>query len=412
MGGGPGGSSAATFLAQKGYRVLLLEREKFPRFHIGESLLPGNWDLWDKLGVTAEIEAAGFTIKQGINFRLFDGPRDFIFLTGEYPQYFQRPYTFHVERAEFDLILLNNTRRHGVDVREEWTVKDVIVENGQVVGVLAGPNGKEPAPYYSRVVVDATGRNCMLAKKFGRTRTDPELNKISHFTHFTGAKRRDNGDGSTMLDVHTVEGGWLWYIPMARDLVSVGIVLDAKAAGPMKGPQARLEQAIESCPVVKEWLQGAQQKMEVHTISSISYQNDSFVGDGFVLVGDASMFVDPIFSSGVLLAMRGAFFAVEAIHEAFQANDFSAAAFDSYEQRIRRPMKRIFKMIYNWYKILDSKDPNNLFALAQRFPFLREKLIVLFSGGYDREELDSLADPSDPTNVVPLTRESQHSFRV
>jgi halogenation protein CepH len=136
------------------------------------------------------------------------------------------------------------------------------------------------------------------------------------------------------------------------------------------------------------------------------------VGNGFVLVGDASMFVDPIFSSGVLLAMRGAYFAVEAIHEAFQANDFSAAALDSYEERIRRPMSRIFKMIYNWYKILDNKDPNNLFALSQRFPFLREKLIVLFSGGYDRAELDPLADPTDPTNVAPLQRQRQETSVV
>jgi len=134
------------------------------------------------------------------------------------------------------------------------------------------------------------------------------LNKLSHFTHFRGAWRRDN-DGTTMTDIHSIEDGWVWYIPLADDIVSVGAVLDAKAAGGTKGPQARFDQAIAGCPKVREWVAGAQQTMGMHTISNISYLNDCFVGNGFVLVGDASMFLDPIFSAGVTIAVRGGIFA-------------------------------------------------------------------------------------------------------
>src|SRR5438093_8206261 len=126
VGGGPGGSSAAVILAQYGLRVVLLEKERFPRFHIGESLLPALWELWDRLGVTAELEAEGFTVKQGVNFGLFNRPTEIPLLAAEFPQYFQRPWTFHVERARFDEILLNNARRQGVQVREGWTVHDVL----------------------------------------------------------------------------------------------------------------------------------------------------------------------------------------------------------------------------------------------------------------------------------------------
>jgi halogenation protein CepH len=390
MGGGPGGSSTATFLAQKGYRVLLLERERFPRFHIGESLLPAGWELWDKLGVLPELDAAGFTIKQGVNFRMFGAPTDLILLTAEYPQYFPRPYAFHVERAKFDSILLNNARKHGVDAREEWAAKDVLFEGDRASGVLASPNGKKTKPIYAPIVVDATGRSCLLARKLGHCRPDPGLNKISHFSHFQGPWRRLNDEGGTMTDIHTTEEGWIWYIPLSDDIVSVGVVLDARAVGPQKGPQARFDYAISRCQTIRDWLGSAKQTMEMQTISSICYLNDNFVGNGFVMVGDASMFVDPIFSAGVTLAIRGGMFAADAIDDAFETGDFSAERLAVYEQRIRRPMDRIFKMIYNWYEILQKKDADNIFFRSRKIPLLRERLIVLLSGGYDKVDLEAI----------------------
>ena len=401
VGGGPGGSSAGAFLAKHGRKVLVLERETFPRFHIGESLLPAGWELWERIGAKEALEAARFTIKQGVMFGMFGAKEDVTLLTAEFPEFFPRPWAYHVERAEFDQIMLDNAKKQGAEVRMNWTVKEVVFENEKAIGVLAGPNGEKPHEIRAKVTVDATGRDCLLARKLKLRKPDPALNKVAHFTHFRGGFRRDAKDvvqdlapvlpTSSATDIHTVDGGWLWYIPLKADIVSVGAVLDAKyAAGLPGGPQEKFDAALAACPKVAGWLEGAEQTMEMHTISSISYLNDRFVGDGFVLVGDAAMFVDPIFSAGVTLATRAAVYAGEQILECFEKDDFSAAALAPYEARIRHPMGAIFKMIYNWYAILERKDASNLISLSRRAPLLRERLIVLLSGGYDKMDLEKI----------------------
>ncbi len=402
IGGGPGGSSAATMLARAGKRVVVFERERFPRFHIGESLLPGGWELWTRLGLGPKLEAEGFPVKQGINFGMFNAPpeSDTVLLTAEYPMFFERSYAFHVERARFDEIMLEHAREHGADTRQEWTVHEVLFEGDTAVGVLAGPNGQPPHPVYARVVIDASGRDCMLARKLGWRNPDPELNKIAHFTHFHGGWRRDPtsimkwedvAPNSTTTDIHAIQGGWIWFIPLRNDIVSVGAVLDARHAKSLGDtPQERFEKALASCVQVRDWVKGAEQTMEMHTIANISYLNDCFVGNGFVLVGDASMFIDPIFSAGVTIATRGGVYAADTILECFEENDFSAGRLKAYEQRIRLPMSRIFKMIYNWYKILDRQDANNIISRARQIPMLRDRFITLLSGGYEKVDMEAI----------------------
>jgi len=400
VGGGPAGASAATILAGDGLRVLVLEREPFPRYHVGESLLPALWELWDRLGVTQAIEAAGFVVKQGIRFGMFGDAEDVVLLSAEYPEYFPRPYTYHVDRARFDALLLDNARKRGAELREGWAASDVIVgDDGAVKGVLAGPNGEAPRPIAADVVVDATGRDCLVARRMGWRRPDPTLNKVAHFTQFAGGRPSEVGHllspadrmpGATTTDIHTVEGGWLWYIPLQGGVTSVGVVLDAHRAGVEGGdPQAVFERALAGCPRVRAQLEGAQQILPVHTVSGISYINESFVGDGFVLVGDASMFVDPIFSAGVTLAVRSGVYAADCILDAFQRRDFSAARLRPYESRIRQPMDGIFQLIRHWYAMLESGRPNDLLRRSREIPWLRERLIVLLSGGYDKMDLDS-----------------------
>ncbi|QSA96320.1 NAD(P)/FAD-dependent oxidoreductase [Methylococcus sp. EFPC2] len=411
IGGGPGGASAATILARAGKRVVLFERSRFPRFQIGESLLPAGWDLWRRLGVTEKIEAEGFTVKQGTTFGMFNEKPDVVLLTAEYPDYFERPYTYHVERARFDEILLDHAAECGVEVRQEWSVQDVLFEGERAVGVLAGPNGETPAPIHAQVVVDASGRACHIARKLGWLRPHPELNKIAHYSHFTGAFRRDPHDvvsvgevieDSVTTDIHTIEGGWLWYIPLKNGITSVGAVLDARFAKTLgAAPQERFDRAVQSCDCVREWMKDARQAMELKTVSSIAYMNDCFHGAGFVLVGDASMFIDPVFSAGVTLALRGGVYAADAILDGFaHGNDFSAARLGAYEDRIREPMERIFKMIYNWYRILDQKDANNIILRARQMPMLRERFIVLLSGGYDKVSMAQiLAAAEEPAST-------------
>ena len=399
VGGGPGGASAAALLAERGLKVLILERQRFPRFHTGESLLPALWELWDRLDVTAAIEAAGFVPKQGIAFGMTQSGDEVALLTSEYPEYFPRTYAYHVERSRFDQILLNNARKKGAEVREAWSVQDVLFAGDQVCGVLAGPNDGELRPILADVVVDATGRDCLISRRLGWRRPDPVLNKVAHFTYFAGAWRRnaqeffpeqDSIAGAAVTDVHTVNGGWLCYIPLANDVVSVSVVLDAKAAGQIRGgPQERFDHAVASCPRVQEWLRGARPLMPMQTVSNIAYLNDHFVGHGFMLVGDAAMFIDPIFSSGVTLAIRGGIFAADCILDAFQRRDFSEASLKPYEERIRVPMDRIFRIIHNWYELLDREDGSNMLLRAQRTPWLRERLIVLLSGGYEKMDLES-----------------------
>src|SRR5690242_107448 len=270
-GGGPGGSAVAAFLARSGKRVLVLEREAFPRFHIGESLLPAVWELWEKIGVREALEAARFTVKQGVMFGMFGAAEDVTLLTAEFPEFFPRPWTYHVERAQFDQILIDNAKKQGAEVRMEWTVKDLLTEDGCCVGVLAGPNGKEPRPIRARVVVDATGRDCLVARKMGWRKLDPALSKVAHFTHFHGGYRRDARDvvgtlapvlpTSSATDIHTIDGGWIWYIPLKDDIVSVGAVLDAKYAGGLPGgPQEKFDAAIASSARMTAWLNGAEQR--------------------------------------------------------------------------------------------------------------------------------------------------------
>lgn len=401
VGGGPAGTSSSTILAKGGKRVLLLDREKFPRFRIGESLLPGGWELWKRLGVTEKFLNAGFTVKQGINFGMFNTPPDVVLLTAEYPQYFEKPWTFHVERVKFDQILLDHAREHGVEVREEWTVKDVIFEDAQAVGVLAGPNGGEPHPIRCKVVVDATGRDCLLSRRLNLRKPDPALNKISHFTHFKGAFRRNPADvvkfgevieGSVMTDIHSIEGGWVWFIPLANDITSIGVVLDARFAKTLgESTQEVFDRAVQSCDVVREWVQGAEQVMEMHTIAGVAYLNDEFTIDGAVMIGDASMFVDPVFSAGVTIAMRGGIMAADAILDCFAHDDFSRTRLKAgYEDKIRYSLGRIIKMIYNWYKILERKDANNIISRARDIPLLRERFVTLLSGGYDKVDMEML----------------------
>ena len=403
-------------LAKAGLKVIVLEREKFPRFHIGESLLPGAWELWNRLGIIEKLEAEGFPPKQGINFGMFNQPatEDVVLLTAEYPMYFERSYAFHVERARFDQIMLEHAASCGADTRQEWTVREVLFAGSRAVGVMAGPNGAEPHAIHAPTVVDASGRDCLLARTLGWRKPDPTLNKIAHFTHFTGGWRREPTTimkwdavlpDSTTTDIHTIDGGWIWFIPLKGDVVSVGTVLDAQYAKTLgETPQARFDKGVASCGQVGAWLKDATQTMDLHTISHISYLNECFVGDGFVLVGDASMFIDPIFSAGVTIATRGGGYASDAILDCFKHNDFSAARLQPYEDRIRIPMSRIFKMIYNWYTILEKKDSNNIISRARKIPMLRDRFITLRSGGYEKVDMEQILTAAGEPDTTDMLR--------
>ncbi len=392
VGGGPAGSSSAILLRERGYKVILLEREVFPRFIVGESLLPAAWDMWDKLGVRTKIEDSEYPVKRGVLFRIEDTKEtsEFLIRTDEFPEYFTRPYTYHVDRAHFDQCLLERAAETGADVRQGWEVDDVLFDGARAVGVRAkAPDGKHHE-LSARFIIDASGRRTLLATRLGRRYKNPDLLKVAYYTHFEGGGRRASDDGSTVTDIHSTSGGWIWYIPLRNDTVSVGVVLDAayvQAAG--SGPQALFDDAVAHDALVSGWLEPARQRMDLKKIASISYLADSFVGDGFLLVGDAAMFIDPIFSAGVMLAMRSADYAVDVISKGLESGDVSEATLAPYEARIRKPIEKMQQIILNWYRIMEQKNRNHIFRLSQTAPLLREQLVVLLSGGYEKADLDS-----------------------
>jgi halogenation protein CepH len=395
IGGGPGGSTCSTFLAMRGHKVVLLEKDYFPRFMIGESLLASLWDIWRRLGVEQKVEAAGYPIKRGVRFRIEDasGTFEYDVRADEFPDAWLKPYMFHVDRGHYDHLLLDHARENGVDARERSSVTDVIFEGERAVGVhYLDENGQEHE-VRAQVVVDTTGRRTLLGMKLKRRYTNPKLRKVAYYTHWHGAGRRLNPDGSTMTDIHTTEGGWIWFIPLRNGVNSIGVVLDAdwvQRSG--RAPQELYDRAMAANACAVEWLAGATPAFKLKHIPAISYRADSFVGDGFVMVGDASMFIDPIFSAGVTFAMRGADFAASTISEALKAGDVSTAALKPYEDKIRQPLKTLEGIITNWYKIIETKERQHIFRFSASSPLLREQLVVILSGGYERSAFKELMD--------------------
>ncbi len=388
MGGGPAGSACASFLRMKGHSVLVLEKETFPRFMVGESLLPAIWELWAKLGVVEKLEAVGYPVKRGVLFHLEEEDRDYQFRTDEFPEYFDRPYAYHVDRASYDQIMLDNARDKGAAVLEGCAVREVLFEGDRAVGVRYEDEAGEEHEVRASVVVDATGRATFLSRKLKRRYPNDDLTKVSYYTHFAGASKRTAEDGSTMTDIHTTDGGWIWCIPLAGGVSSVGVVLDAAYVQSHKGnPQLFLDRAIESSSEVSSWLKDATQSLPIKNVASISYLSDDFVGDGFLMIGDAAMFVDPVFSAGVTLATRGADLAADAISDALASGDTTAAALKPYEEKLRHPVGNMIKIIMNWYEILKEKKRDHIFEMSQDSPLLRERLIVLLSGGYEKADL-------------------------
>ncbi len=346
VGGGPGGSSTATVLAGAGLRVGLFEREVFPRFHVGESLMPATMLLLEQLGVRETVEAAGFQTKYGACF--VDGntgaEQTFYFLP-------DRPwpnYTYQVPRAEFDTILLEHARKRGVDVHQPATVESVAFDDdGVSIGVAQ--DGATRA-VRAAMLVDASGRDGFLAGRIGRRTRVPNLGKVALFAHFRGAERR-SGKEEGNIRIYVVDEGWFWWIPLAGDLTSVGSVLHARTVREARMTLEELyAEMLRRSPVVAEGLAGATRVTPVYRASNFAYANAPVVGDRFVSVGDAVTFVDPIFSGGVFIAMRSGQLAAEAIIEAFAARDFRGHRFAAYEQAVRRGTAPLFRFINKYYE--------------------------------------------------------------
>jgi flavin-dependent dehydrogenase len=346
VGGGPGGSSAAGFLAAGGLSVALFERESFPRFHVGESLMPATMLLLEQLGVREQVEKAGFQIKFGAMFidEINDLEASFYFL----PEMPWPPYTFQVPRAEFDTILLDHARSLGVRVHQPATVDGAEFDAGGVTvqATVAGV----PTTIRARMLVDASGRASFLASRLGERRRVPNLGKVAMFAHYRGAERM-RGVEEGNIRVYIAEDGWYWWIPLADGVTSVGAVVHARTARSWTGTQDALyDDMLGRSKHLPRMLANAERITPVHSEANFAYENSPVVGDRFVAVGDAITFVDPIFSGGVYIALRTGQLAAEAILPVFADGRFSARRFADYQRRCRRGVEPLFKFIHRYYE--------------------------------------------------------------
>ena len=343
IGGGPAGSTAATLLARKGFSVTLLERERFPRFQIGESLLPYNNDLFQRLGVDGQLAKGDFHPKYGAEFLTGDGKIGYAFrfdrnLAERYHQSYQ------VKRSEFDQLLLRNAVSSGVEVREATPVVSVDLDDpGRAVVIIAGGERIE-----GRFVVDASGHGSVIGSRVGGKEPIEALKKVAVFAHYSGVPRGEGRNaGNTIIVV--IRNAWFWLIPITNELMSVGVVVDRdhlKSCG--LTPEELLERTIAITPWVAERMKDAQRTTQIYTRKDFSFEMRRLVGPNFALVGDAAGFMDPIFSTGVFMAMQSADIAAEAIEE--RLTSARMRRLHRYERRMTEALKKYFRFIANFYR--------------------------------------------------------------
>ncbi len=350
IGGGPAGATAGALLAEKGRRVLIIEKEKFPRYHIGESMMPFCWFTLNRLGVVGEMARIAYTKKYSVQFVTPDGRQSQPFY---FFQHYDHPssVTWQVERSDFDLMLLNNARAKGAEVREQTAVKRVLKDDsGRVLGVEAvGPDG-EMRQIFAPMTIDCSGREQVATAREGWRVKDPQLNKLAIWTYFRAAKR-DPGIDEGNTTVAYVEGrGWFWYIPLKNDVVSVGIVAEKDYLfSESKDPAEIMCREIGRNAWIKDHLSSGQQFGEYWVTSEFSYRSKYCAADGLLLAGDAFAFLDPVFSSGVFLALKSGEMAADAVDAALTEGDTSGVRFADYGEQLCTGIENMRKLVYAFY---------------------------------------------------------------
>lgn len=375
IGGGPAGSTAAAILAERGRKVVMLEKDAHPRFHIGESLLPQNLALFERLGVLDEVARVG-VYKPGAEFVSDERGKSvaFEFAKGLDPAY---TYSFHVKRADFDEILFRNAQRRGAEVLEGWRVVEVELGGDTRSRVTAvGPDG-ERRSWFTRFVVDASGRDTLLAGKLGTKEPNKHNNTAAMFAHLEGVEPlRERDDGNIV--VHLFDEGWFWAIPLRDGVTSVGVVGPAaffKSRGG-RGLEEFFLDAVRRSPSLTRRTAGARLVSPVTATGNYSYQARSMAGEGHILVGDAFAFIDPVFSSGVHLAMSSAAMGADAVDVHLDDPARAKALFRLFDANVRRSLGAFSWLIYriNTPVLRDMfMEPRNKFRM-------REGLVGLLAG--------------------------------
>jgi flavin-dependent dehydrogenase len=383
IGAGPAGASTAAILAEHGHKVLIVEKAKFPRYHVGESLIPFTFGPLERLGMISKMRGSHFVKKYSVSFVQPDGRRS-------QPFYFHTRYdketvaqTWQVMRSEFDQMLLDNAREKGAEVMEETTVIQLLKnDSGRVIGVEVKTKDGQVKHLHAALVVDASGKEAFASNRQGWRIGDPYLNKVAIWTYYKGSKRAEGMDEGGTTIAFVPEKGWFWHIPMHSDMVSVGIVAEGKylTRGGIKDMKEMFYREIGENQWIQEHLSTGTCTGEFWITSEYSRHSKYGASPGLLLVGDAFAFLDPVFSSGVMLAIKSGVMAADAIHEAFVAQDMSPERFAAYGQNIRQGIENMRKLIYAFY------DPNFSFKdVVMQYPETGPEITDCLSGDINKD---------------------------
>jgi flavin-dependent dehydrogenase len=385
IGGGPAGATAATLVARHGHRVGLFERERFPRFHIGESLIPETYWVLKRLGMLRKMQQSRFVRKFSVQFVNAAGKESA-------PFYFwdNRPHdcsqTWQVVRSEFDRMLLENAREHGVDAHEGVHVLDVLFDGDRAIGVAVRERQGAPRQVRARVVVDASGQAALLQNRFKLRVWDPILNKGAIWTYWEGA-HRDTGrdEGATMVLQTPDRKGWFWYIPLHDNLVSVGVVAPFDELFRRRSPHEQTyREEVARSPAVRERVSPGRRATGYFATRDYSYRAKVVAGDGWVLVGDAFGFLDPLYSSGVLLALRSGEMAADAIADGLARGDTGAAQLGRWGPLFNQGIDRMRRLVCEYYAGFSFG------AFVRRYPEMRGRITDLLVGDLFTDRVDAV----------------------
>ena len=399
MGGGPAGSSIASMLAREGRSVILFEKEIFPRHHIGESLMTDTYWTFRRMGVLEKLKQSPFVRKYSVQFANSAGKesRPFYFFEAVHHE---SAVTWQVTRAHFDHILIDHAAEQGATVHQGVLVKQVLFEGDRAIGVEVEMQDGSRQKFFAKVVVDATGQAAMLSNKFRWRVRDPKLKKAVLYSYFKGAHREPDLNGGATLVLRTEKGsnGWFWYIPLDNDITSVGIVADPEYLVQGRGQDLAkiFHEEIEKCQPCARRVAEGERVDKIYSILDYSYRSKQNAGNGFILIGDAYGFLDPIYSSGVLLALKMAELAADAIHDAFKTDDFSAERLGQFQAKLDRGIEAMRKLVYAFYN-----EGFSFSGFLRKYPAERVHIINLLIGDVFREGVDSVYGPMSEFADIP-----------
>jgi flavin-dependent dehydrogenase len=391
IGAGPAGSSAAAVLAENGRRVLVLEREKFPRYHVGESLIPFTYQPLERLGLIPKMRASAFQKKYSVLFVQPNG-------RASQPFYFFNRYdrntvaqTWQVLRSEFDQMLLDNARERGAEVREETAVTGLIWEDPagersqshpRCAGVRAIDKSGRALEFRAPMTLDCTGKEAFSTVRNGWRIKDPYLNKVAVWTYYRRSKREPGIDEGQTTVAFVPEKGWFWHIPQHDDMVSVGVVAEGKylTRGGIKDSKAIFHREVGQNLWIKDHLSAGEQVGPYYLCSEYSFHSRHCGCDGLLLAGDAYSFLDPVFSSGLMLALKSGVMAGEEVDRAIAAGDFSPERFADYARMMREGIENMRKLVYAFY------DPGFSFKqVIDKYPDAAGEITDCLSGDVNKD---------------------------